>query len=81
MTTGRAGDAMMAAAVRTQGAFQVTGRTKLFTGEYEAGSFLDQNYGVAPDGKSFFMFRRVTGTGQAVVVTLNWFDQLRAGRK
>ena len=67
--------------MRTQPGFEVTGRTKLFTAEYESASFLDQNYGVAPDGKSFFMLQRVVGTQQALVVTLNWFDQLRAGRK
>jgi tRNA A-37 threonylcarbamoyl transferase component Bud32 len=77
----RAGDAMIAATVRTQPGFEVTGRTKLFTAEYESASFLDQNYGVAPDGKSFFMLQRVVGTRQAVVVTLNWFDQLRTRRK
>ena len=77
----RAGDAMIAAAVRVQPGFEITGRTKLFSAEYETANFLDQNYGVAPDGKSFFMLQRVVGTQQALVVTLNWFDQLRAGRK
>jgi Tol biopolymer transport system component len=73
----RAGDAMMAAAVRTQPSFEVTSRTKLFTGEYDAPNPGDQAYAVAPDGKSFFMLQVVTGSQQAIVVTLNLFDQLR----
>ena len=74
----RNGDAMMAATVRTQAGFEVTGRTKLFTGPFNAASFNDQNYSVAADGKTFVMLQRVIGAEQAMVVTLNWSDQLRA---
>jgi eukaryotic-like serine/threonine-protein kinase len=76
----RSGDAMMAASVRTQQAFEVTGRTRLFSGRYNRANFGDQNYGVTPDGKNFLMLQPVVGAGQALVVTLNWFDQLRARR-
>jgi Tol biopolymer transport system component len=71
-------DAMMAATVRTQPTFEVTGRTRLFTGEYQAGNFRDQDYSVSTDGKTFAMLERVVGSRQALVVTLNWFDQFRA---
>jgi eukaryotic-like serine/threonine-protein kinase len=74
----REGDAMMAAAVRTQPGFEVTGRSKLFVGQYNPGYFRDQNYSVAPDGRTFFMLQSVVGSRQAIAVTLNWFDQLRA---
>ena len=77
----RTGDDMMAAAVRTAPSFEVTGRRKLFTQEFEGGVFLDQNYSVSRDGRNLFMLRRVTGSRQAISVTLNWFDQLRARRK
>jgi serine/threonine-protein kinase len=70
-------DAMMTATVRTQPGFEVTGRTKLFTGQYNAANSRDQNYGVAPDGNTLVMLQRVVGAEQALVVTLNWFDQFR----
>ena len=35
----RNGDVMMSASVRTQPGFEVTGRTRLFTGEYQTGNF------------------------------------------
>ena len=72
----RNGDAMMAAAVRTQPQFEVTRRTSLFTAQYETGG-RDQNYSVTADGKTFVMLQRVVGSRQALVVTLDWFDQFR----
>jgi Tol biopolymer transport system component len=77
----RGGDAVMAAAVRTQPSFEVTSRTRLFTGQYIADNPGDQDYAVAPDGKSFYMLQVVTTSQQAIVVTLNLFEQLRARRK
>jgi eukaryotic-like serine/threonine-protein kinase len=74
----RNGDVMMSASVRTQPGFEVTGRTRLFAGEYQPGNWRDQNYSVSGDGKSFAMLERVVGTRQAMVVTLNWFDRFRA---
>jgi Tol biopolymer transport system component/tRNA A-37 threonylcarbamoyl transferase component Bud32 len=74
----RNGDAMMTAAVRTQPGFEVTGRTKLFTGQYGTAAFRDHNYSVTPDGSTFAMLQGIVGgPEQALVVTLNWFDQLR----
>jgi Tol biopolymer transport system component len=77
----RSGDAMMTAAVRTQPSFEVTARTRLFTAQYNTANFLDQNYSVSRDGGTFIMLQGVVGSQQAMVVTLNWFDQFRARRK
>ena len=71
---------MMAAAVRTQPAFEVTGRTQLFHGQYQTAGFRDQDYSVSSDGKTFAMLQRVVSARQAIVVTLNWFDQFRTGK-
>ena len=76
----RSGDAMVSASVRTQPGFEVTGRTRLFIGEYMTGGFRDHNYSVSADGKSFALLQRVVGTRQAMVVTLNWFDQFQAAK-
>jgi hypothetical protein len=76
----RNGDVMMSASVRTQPAFEVTGRTRLFAGEYQPGGFRDHDYSVSADGKSFVMLQRVVGTRQAMVVTLNWFDRFRGAK-
>ena len=73
----RSGDDMMAATVRTQPAFEVTGRSRVFAGQYQTGGFRDQNYSVSGDGKTFAMLERVVGTRQAMVVTLNLFDAMR----
>jgi hypothetical protein len=35
---------------------------------------------VTGDGKTFAMLERVVGTRQAMIATLNWFDQFRARR-
>jgi hypothetical protein len=70
-------DAVMTASVRAQTGFEVTGRTKLFAGEFEGANFRDHDYSLMPDGKSFVMLQRVVGSRQALVVTLNWFDQFR----
>jgi hypothetical protein len=44
---------------------------------FNAANFLDQNYSFALDRKTFIMLQRVVGAEQALVVTLNWFDQFR----
>ncbi|MDP3773211.1 MAG: hypothetical protein Q8Q85_02995, partial [Gemmatimonadales bacterium] len=52
----REGDAMMAASVRAQPAFEVTGRRRLFSGAFlPGGSF--REYDVAPDVRRFVMVR------------------------
>jgi serine/threonine-protein kinase len=74
----RNNDDVIAAAVQTRAGFVVTGRTKLFTGVYERAGSRDHNYDVSRDGQTFVMLQRVVGARQAIVVTLNWFDQFRA---
>ncbi len=77
----RKDDDVMVAAVRTQPTFEVTARTKLFNGQYETAGFRDHNYSVTPDGNTLVVLQSVVGSEQALVVTLNWFDQLRAQKK
>jgi Tol biopolymer transport system component len=77
----RDGDRMMSATVRSQGGFEVTGRSLLFEGPYDQRPNRITNYDVTRDGRTFVMLQQVQGTAQSVFVTLNWFDQLRAGRK
>jgi Tol biopolymer transport system component len=74
-------DDVMAAAIQTRTGFEVTGRTKLFTGVYERAIFKDHNFAVSRDGQTFLMLQRVVGSRQALVVTLNWFDQFRGRRR
>jgi serine/threonine-protein kinase len=52
----REGDAMMAASVRTQPAFEVTERRRLFSGAFLAGGGF-REYDVAPDDRRFVMVR------------------------
>lgn len=67
---------MMAAAVRTQPGFEVSGRSLLFTGSYDqAGRYRD--YDVTRDGQTFVMLQPAQSTALSVFVTLNWFDQFR----
>jgi serine/threonine-protein kinase len=74
----RSGDAVMAATVRTQGAFEVGSSTRLFDGLYAAAQNQVTDYDVSRDGRTFVMLQRVQGAEQSVFVTLNWFDQVRA---
>jgi len=71
----RDGDKMMAATVRTQGGFEVGSRQQLFAGGFAQGS--GRNYDVTRDGQTFLMLQPLVGAAQAVVVTLNWFDEAR----
>ena len=77
----RNGDAMMSAAVRTQGGFEVGGRTKLFEGSYDEVPGGLRNYDVGRDGRTFAMLQQVQGTAQSVFVTLNWFEAQRQRRR
>jgi serine/threonine-protein kinase len=52
----REGDAMMAASVRTQQAFEVTERRRLFSGAFLPGGAF-REYDVTPDGRRFVMVR------------------------
>jgi Tol biopolymer transport system component len=62
----RSGDRMMAAAVRTQGGFEVGGRTELFEGAFDQAPRGITNYDVTRDGKTFVMLQQVTGAAQSV---------------
>jgi serine/threonine-protein kinase len=75
----RNGDDMMSATVRTQGGFEVGGRTKLFEGSYDVANNGVTNYDVSKDGRTFVMLQQVQGNAQSVFVTLNWFNRLRQG--
>ena len=75
----RSGDRMMAAAVKTQGGFEVGGRTQLFDGPFDEAPRVLPNYDVTRDGKTFVMLQQIQGTAQSVFVTLNWFAQRGRG--
>ena len=78
----RDGDVMMAATVRTQGAFEIGNRTRLFEGGFETAQIAPlTNYDVSRDGRTFVMFQQVAGAAQSVYVTLNWFEQRRRGSR
>jgi serine/threonine-protein kinase len=76
----RDGDKFVAAAVRTVPAFEVTGRTVLFSGTFQANpiGLPVTNYDVTKDGQTFVMLQQAQSTELSVYVTLNWFDQFRA---
>jgi hypothetical protein len=63
----------MSASVRTWPGFEVLGRARLFSGQFDVAGFRDYNYSVSADGKTFLMVQPVVGTEQALVVTLGWF--------
>jgi serine/threonine-protein kinase len=72
------GSALLAAAVRTTPGFEVAGRSTLFQAtQYNASGF-DRLYDVAPDGQHFVFVRHLSLSD--LVLTLNWFDNLRARR-
>jgi serine/threonine-protein kinase len=68
-------DEMMSATVRTQPSFEVSGRSRLFSGQFGPGNFWDHNYSVTADGQTFLMVQPVAGPQQALVVTLGWFGK------
>lgn len=71
---------MMAAAMRTQPAFVVGERFKLFEGVFEAEGVFPA-YDVTRDGQSFIMVKPESESPQNIVVVLHWFEQLRAGKR
>ncbi|MGK2933737.1 MAG: protein kinase domain-containing protein [Gemmatimonadaceae bacterium] len=70
----RNGDRMMAARVVTAPAFSVQNRTELFRGSFTTLPFHAQ-YDVTRDGR--FIMTQGPASSAALVVVLNWFDQLR----
>ena len=76
----RNGPAMLVAAVRTAPGFEVLGRTTLFTSNnYINSGGYDATYDVTADGQHLLMVRGLAVTS-SMTLTLNWFDNLRAGR-
>jgi len=73
----RAGNRMMAAAVRTRPTFAVGERQQLFDANFSALT-IHTNYDVARDGRTFLMVRPTRET-QGFVVVLNWFRHLGRG--
>jgi serine/threonine-protein kinase len=76
----RDGDKMMAVAVRTAGAFEIGNRTALFSDVFSTDPLGLANYDVTRDGQTFIMLQPVVGSAQAVIVTLNWFENLTRTR-
>ena len=74
----RTGPLMTAAEVRTSPGFEVLRRTSLFSSPDFVTSAAIQEYDVAPDGQHFVMVRTL-GSQPKLMVTLNWFQNLRAG--
>jgi eukaryotic-like serine/threonine-protein kinase len=76
----RESDALMSATVRTQPAFEVVRRTRLFSGPYLPGGTF-REYDVSPDGGRFVMVRGGRSTSNLVAVD-GLFDRMRydAGR-
>ena len=70
----RDGDRMMAAAVTTQGGFQVGARTQLFEGAFDRNPSRVPAYDVSRDGRTFVFLQQVQGSAQSIFVTLNWFE-------
>jgi len=70
----RNGDRMMAARVVTTPTFSVQNRGELFRGNFTSFPFHAQ-YDVTPDGR--FIMTQGPASSAALVVVLNWFDQLR----
>ena len=76
----RDGDKMMVVAVRTAGAFEIGNRTQLFSGVFSTSPGTLANYDVTRDGQTFLMLQPIVGSAQAVIVTLNWFENLTKTR-
>jgi hypothetical protein len=76
----RDGDKMMAVAVRTAGAFEIGNRTALFSDVFSIDPLTLANYDVTRDGQTFIMLQPIVGSAQAVIVTLNWFENLTRTR-
>jgi hypothetical protein len=71
----RNGPQLVAASCSTSGAFAVTSRQVLFSGNFDRHPF-HPNYDVAPDGRRFAMISSGDAEPQVVVVT-NWIEELR----
>jgi len=75
----RNASAMLSAAVRTSSGFEVLGRTTLFADPACLLGPFEPQYDVAPDGGRLLVVR-LLGNTTGLGITLNWFENLRAGR-
>ncbi|MEP7326922.1 MAG: protein kinase [Gemmatimonadota bacterium] len=75
----RNGPVMMSARVRTTPRFEVVSRGTVFSNADYVLNTYEPNYDLSPDGRELLMVRAVGHSG-GLGVTLNWFENLRAGR-
>jgi Tol biopolymer transport system component len=75
----RNGALMMAVPIRSTGDnISVGSARRLWDGPYEHGSPGGHNYDVTPDGSRFLMIRAADADASGrVLVTLNWFEELK----
>jgi len=77
----RKGTAMMAVPVQGGATFVPGEPRQLFQGPYATEQANSPDYSVSRDGRTFLMVRLESQTAdQPIVVVLNWFENLRAGR-
>jgi hypothetical protein len=76
----RSRQGMVAAATRTSSPLRVDSRTVLFNDSSYVSWQVGAAYDVRPDGKGFVMVRR-GAVGRDLIVVLNWFERVRAGRR
>jgi serine/threonine-protein kinase len=72
----RGGDSLVSVAVTTRPAFVVGARSLVFARPYFMGDTHHTHWDVAPDDRHFAFVSAPTGS-PGLVVTLNWFDELR----
>ena len=75
----RSGNTMMAVDVATKPVFRPGRPERLFTGDYLLASTTYPNYDISRDGR-FLMVkpsRQENATSNQIIVTLNWFDELK----
>jgi Tol biopolymer transport system component/tRNA A-37 threonylcarbamoyl transferase component Bud32 len=74
-------DSLVAAKVELSPTFRVIGRTALFDrSSYGRSLFTGPMYDVTPDGQRFIMSRKRGESSERLVLVLNWFTELAAGR-
>jgi serine/threonine protein kinase len=80
--TSGTGDSLIAAKVELSPTFRVIERTALFDrSQYSRSTTAGPMYDVAPDGQRFIMTRKRGESSERLVLVLNWFTELAAGRR
>jgi Tol biopolymer transport system component len=75
----RNGPALLSATVRTSPQFEVISRQTLFTNPDYTLNAYEPNYDLSADGQRLVMVHGIGRSG-GLSITLNWFENLRAGR-